>query len=126
VDEAMSCADVPNPGRDGFKVVLPDPWRCYALAAKLGVQGPMGTTIRVSTTTYGIEEGLNAGMWTVALSTTGLIEAFKNGAESDERRKKRVANKFWQLGCHYVIDGPADLPATVEAIEARMSAGETP
>ena len=60
------------------------------MAAKLGLQGPMGTTIRVSSTPYGIEEGLNAGMWTVAVSTTGLAEPFQSGAESEQKRQKRV------------------------------------
>lgn len=96
------------------------------MAAKLGLQGPMGTTIRVSSTPYGIEEGLNAGMWTVAVSTTGLAEPFQSGAESEQKRQKRVNNKFYQLGCHYVIDGIWELPTTIEAIEARMANGESP
>ena len=35
-DEALGCADVQNPGREGvYNCVLPDPWRCLALAHRL-------------------------------------------------------------------------------------------
>jgi len=123
---AMSCAEVPNPGRDGaFTCVLPDPWRCMAMAAKMNIY-PLATTIRVSTTLYGIEEGLNAGMWTIALAGTGLVSPFIHGSETEVQRKRRTAGEFYKLGCHYVLDGPWDLPDTVADIESRMRKGETP
>jgi len=125
LDGCMSCSDVPNPGKDGFSCVLPQPWRCHAMAARLGIY-PMSTTIRVSATPYGVEEGLNAGMWTVAVSTTGLAEPFEGPGETDDHRVNRVNESFYRLGCHYVIDGVWDLPKTVEKIQARMEAGETP
>jgi len=126
VDGCMSCADVPNPNRAGtFSCVLPDPWRCMALAANLGIF-PMSTIIRVSTTKNGIEEGLNAGMWTVALSTTGLVEPFNHAGEKEPARTRRVQEGFYRLGCHYVIDGVWDLPRTIDKISARMSQGESP
>jgi hypothetical protein len=47
-DTMMSCVDVPNPGREGaFTCVLPEPWRCMALAGKLNIF-PLSTIIRVS------------------------------------------------------------------------------
>jgi len=126
IDGCMSCADVPNPNREGtFSCVLPDPWRCMALAANLGIF-PMSTIIRVSTTKNGIEEGLNAGMWTVALSTTGLVEPFIHSGEKEPARTRRVQEGFYRLGCHYVIDGIWELPRTIDQISARMSQGESP
>jgi phosphonoacetaldehyde hydrolase len=126
VDASMACAEVPNPGREeAFTCVLPEPWRCMALAAQMGIY-PMSTTIRVSTTQFGIEEGLNAGMWTVALSTTGLVSPFIHGGESEPQRQKRVAEGFYASGCHYVVDGIWELPRVVADIEVRMSRGECP
>lgn len=126
ISTSMSCADVANPGREGaFTCVLPEPWRCMALAAKLGIF-PMSTTIRVSSTHYGIEEGLNAGMWTVALATTGLTTPKTHGSETEPQRQNRVASGFYALGCHYVIDGIWELPKTVGDIATRMSHGESP
>jgi phosphonoacetaldehyde hydrolase len=125
-DASMSCAEVPNPGRDeAFTCVLPDPWRCMSLAANLGIY-PMSTTIRVSTTHYGIEEGLNAGMWTIALSTTGLVSPFVHTGETEAERRKRVVGEYYALGCHYVVDGIWEVPRIVEDIELRMSRGESP
>jgi len=125
-DASMACAEVPNPGREGaFTCILPEPWRCMALAGTLGIF-PMCRGIRVSTTPFGIEEGLNAGMWTVALSTTGLVSPFLNGSENDTQRQKRVAQTFYSVGSHYVVDGIWELPRVVEDIEARMGRGESP
>jgi phosphonoacetaldehyde hydrolase len=126
VDACMSCAEVPNPNREGaFACVLPEPWRVMSLAANLGIF-PLSTIIRVSTTKAGVEEGLNAGMWSVALSTTGLVEPFIHPGEKEPARVKRVKESFYRLGAHYVIDGIWELPRTIEDIETRMGRGETP
>ena len=45
MDDSMSCAEVPNPGREGFQCVIPQPWRCHALAAKMGMF-PLSTCIK--------------------------------------------------------------------------------
>jgi len=125
-DTMMSCVDVPNPGREGaFTCVLPDPWRCMALAGKLNIF-PLSTIIRVSSTPYGVEEGLNAGMWTVALAGTGLVDQFRHGSETEAMRQKRVQEGFYALGSHYVLDGVWDLPKAIADIEMRMARGESP
>jgi len=125
-DASMACAEVPNPGRtEAFSCVLPEPWRCMALAGTLGIF-PMCGGIRVSSTQFGCEEGLNAGMWTVALKATGLVSAFNHPGETEAQRQKRVAEGFYAVGCHYVVDGIWELPKVVEDIEARMCRGESP
>lgn len=126
VDAAMSCADVANPGgRDGpFVCVPPEPWRCYALAARLNIF-PTDTCVRVSHTTYGVEEGLNAGMWTVGLKT-GPPVPFSGPGETEPQKNRRVEDGFYSLGCHYVIDGVWDLPRVMDDIEARMARGDKP
>ncbi len=120
-DEALGCADVQNPGREGvYNCVLPDPWRCLALAhrlilsalpcphtllpncfsQRLGVY-PLSTTIRVATTAHGIEEGLNAGMWTVAVYNTGTLflrSAVLNDKGPSGRKSLVFTWNFHQLG----------------------------
>jgi len=126
VDGSMSCADVPNPGREGgFACVPPEPWRCLALAARLGIY-PMDTCVRVSHTMYGIEEGLNAGMWTIACATTGPAVPLNGPGDTEALKAKRIQDGFYKLGCHYVIDGIWDLPAAMADIEAKMARGVKP
>jgi phosphonoacetaldehyde hydrolase len=126
LEHSLSCADVPNPGREGtFVCVPPDPWRCFALAARVNIF-PMDTCIRVSHTTYGVEEGLNAGMWTVGISTTGSPVPSAGPAETPAMKQKRIEDGFYSKGCHYVIDGVWDLPDVIKDITQRMARGEKP
>lgn len=81
----------------------PLPWRAITLAANMGLY-PMNSCIRVTSQSWGVEEGINAGMWTVAVS---------NSAKS--------------FDCaHYVIESVSDLPAVVEEISLRMRMGDRP
>jgi len=127
-DGHMSCADVPNPGREGpepWMVVPPEPWRCYALATRLGIF-PLDTCVRLSHTTFGIEEGLNAGMWTVACATTGPVQPLAGPGDTEAAQLLRTKRAFNALGCHYVIDGIWDLPKVMADIEVRMARGDKP
>ena len=63
VPDATVCAtDVPA-GR-------PEPWMCLVNAQKLGVY-PMEAIVKIGDTLPDIDEGLNAGMWTIGLARTG-------------------------------------------------------
>lgn len=124
-DGSLSCADVPNPGSSStWMCVPPAPWRCHTLAAQMNIF-PMDSIVRVSSTDYGIEEGLNAGMWTVALTTTGVMSPLRLG-ESEAERADRVSGGFYRLGAHFVIDGIWALPRVIDEITARMNRGEKP
>ena len=61
--DAMVCAsDVPA-GR-------PSPYMCFVNAMRLGVTC-LGAAVKIGDTVADVEEGLNAGMWTIGLSRTG-------------------------------------------------------
>jgi phosphonoacetaldehyde hydrolase len=88
--------------------------------------------IKVDDTVPGIEEGLNAGMWTVAVAVSGneigLSVADWNALSPTEQQQRRQAaySRLRAGGAHYVIDSIADLPPYIEAIERRLARGERP
>lgn len=122
--DCIVCPDEVPAGR-------PAPWMCYQNAMNLGVY-PMDAMVKVGDTPVDVEEGLNAGMWTVGLSLTGnllgLSEAEIQGLPPQEREaKNQVATaRLYQAGAHYVIAGIWDLPKVVEQIQERLAHGEQP
>jgi len=122
-DATVCATDVPA-GR-------PEPWMCLQNAMRLGVY-PMEAIVKVGDTLPDIEEGLNAGMWTVGLAKTGN-ELGLNEAEIAKldsatlTAKLTVANRrMRQTGAHYVVDGIGDVPALLDDINARLARGERP
>lgn len=107
----------------------PWPWMCYLNAIRLRTY-PMHTMIKIGDTVSDIEEGLNAGMWTVGIARTGnmigltadefaaLPPAEQAGRLETARRKLREA------GAHYVIDSVSGLD--LDPIESRLARGERP
>jgi len=88
--------------------------------------------IKVDDTTPGIEEGINAGMWTVGLSLSGnevgctKAELAQLSPEEIKALKALAEMRLREAGAHYVIDSVADLPAVVNDIATRLKAGERP
>jgi phosphonoacetaldehyde hydrolase len=109
----------------------PAPWMALENARRLGVY-PLSSIIKVDDTVPGIEEGLNAGMWSVGVAETGNevglsledLEALDPG----QRQQRRLAatRRLAQAGAHYVIDGVCDLKRCVEDIERRLARGDSP
>ena len=122
--DCIICPDeVPN-GR-------PYPWMCYRNAIQLDVF-PMQAMVKVGDTLVDIEEGLNAGMWSVGLSQTGnllgLSEAEVKTLSIEERESanQRAATQLFQAGAHYVIKGIWDLAVALNDIESRLIHGDHP
>lgn len=122
-DAILTPSDVPA-GR-------PYPWMCYGLAIELRVY-PVAAMVKVGDTVPDIEEGLNAGMWTVGVALTGNMvglseaELARLSAEEITVLRREVSTRFFAAGAHYVIDGIADLPKALEQIDARVRSGESP
>ena len=122
-DSTVCATDVPA-GR-------PEPWMCLQNAMNLGVY-PMEALVKVDDTLPGIEEGLNAGMWTIGLAKTGneigLNEPEIDKLAPDVLRSKldQAYARFAQCGAHYVVDGIWDVPAVLDDIETRLARGERP
>ena len=122
--DCIVCPDEVPAGR-------PYPWMCYQNAIQLGVF-PLQALVKVGDTLPDIEEGLNAGMWTVGLSLTGNLLGLKESEvdallpEERIRALKKNEAQLYQVGAHYVIDGIWDLPDVLNDIEFRLAQGETP
>lgn len=122
--DAIVCADEVPTSR-------PAPWMCVQNAMQLGIY-PFAACVKVDDTAPGIEEGLNAGMWTIGLAQTGnevgLNEAEITQLDAATLRAKvdHASNRLWQSGAHYVVNGIWAVPAVLDAINARLARGEKP
>lgn len=109
----------------------PHPWMMYENVMKLGVY-PMAACVKVGDTTADIEEGLNAGAWTVGLARTGnelgLSEDETAALEPEDlaARLEGIRDRMNRAGAHYVVDSIAEVPEALEEIEARLEAGDAP
>ena len=78
-DDGYPCPGGNENGYEPDCIVCPDevpagrpyPWMCDQNAIQLGVY-PLQTMVKVGDTLPDIEEGLNAGMWTVSLALTRI------------------------------------------------------
>jgi phosphonoacetaldehyde hydrolase len=122
-DSTVCASDVPA-GR-------PYPYMCLQNVINLQVS-PVAACVKVDDTVPGVEEGLNAGMWTVGLAMSGneiglpLAELAALDPEDRERRRQRAYTRLRQAGAHYVIDSLADVVPCLDDIEARLARGERP
>lgn len=122
-DSTVCATDVPA-GR-------PYPWMCLQNALNLQLY-PLEAYVKVGDTLPDIEEGLNAGMWTVGLAKTGnemgLTEAEIAGLPEAvrEARLARAYERMYAAGAHYVVDGIGDVPPLLDEIEGRLGNGERP
>ena len=109
----------------------PGPFMALANVLALRI-GDVRACVKVDDTVPGIEEGLNAGMWTVGLSLSGnevgysVQEFAKADAAEVEARVAVAEAKLKKAGAHYVVRSVADLPEVLKAIAADMRAGRKP
>jgi len=109
----------------------PAPWMALKAATLMSVY-PMSAIVKIGDTVPDIHEGLNAGMWTIAVAATGNelglshAEAAALPAGEREERLARAHERLHAAGAHYVVDGIADVPPILDRIEARMAKGERP
>ncbi len=122
-DTIVAATDVPA-GR-------PYPFMCLKNVIDLQISSVEGC-VKVDDTLAGIQEGLNAGMWTVGVAMTGnevgMPEAALAALTPTARAELRATayRRMLGAGAHYVIDGISDLLPVIDAIESRMSCGERP
>ncbi len=122
-DSTVCATDVPA-GR-------PEPWMCLENARNLGVY-PMEACVKIGDTLPDIEEGLNAGMWTIGLAKSGnelgLNEAEIAVLPADELRVRlgRAYKRMAETGAHFVVDTVADVLPAIDQIHQQLAAGERP
>jgi phosphonoacetaldehyde hydrolase len=122
-DSVVCATDVPA-GR-------PAPWMAFKNAENLGIY-PMQAFVKVGDTISDIEEGINAGMWSVGVvdssNEMGLTLNEINMLDKTdlEKRRKKVREDYLEAGADYVIDSLAELKALIEKINLRLACGERP
>jgi phosphonoacetaldehyde hydrolase len=122
-DVVVCASDVPA-GR-------PEPWMCYLNAVQLQVR-PFAAMVKIGDTLSDIEEGLNAGMWTIGLTqsgnelglTEGEVDTLKR-AELD-RRLNDIEARYREAGAHYVARGIWEVLPLVDEIGKRLAKGASP
>lgn len=101
----------------------PAPFMVYEAAVRLQVY-PLSAIVKVGDTASDIEEGLNAGTWTVGVTRTGNsigLNQFDWNALSDEEQRSRLSSAraaLEQAGAHYVIEDLSQLDAVLNRIES--------
>jgi phosphonoacetaldehyde hydrolase len=122
-DHCLCAEDVPQ-GR-------PAPWMIYRIMEARGVYPP-SQVVKVGDTVPDIEEGRNAGVWSIGVTRTsnevGCSEE-EFAALSPTVRRTKLADaqkKLENAGAHVVIESLAELPALVQSLEARLERGDRP
>jgi phosphonoacetaldehyde hydrolase len=122
-DSTVCASDVPA-GR-------PYPYMCLQNVINLQVS-PLEACVKIDDTVPGVEEGLNAGMWTIGLALSGneiglpLKEVQAMDPQELDQRRQRAYTRMRQAGAHYVVDSIADVMPCLDAIEERIARGERP
>jgi phosphonoacetaldehyde hydrolase len=122
--ESTVCADEVPAGR-------PAPWMAITSAMQLGVY-PMEACVKVGDTLVDIDEGLNAGMWTVGVAKTGnglgLTRAEVEALPAPDlaSRLQAVSDHLLRAGAHYTVEDVAQLPVVITEIGERLTRGERP
>ncbi len=122
-DSSVCATDVPA-GR-------PHPWIYLQNAMNLQLY-PMEAFVKVGDTLPDIEEGLNAGMWTIGLAKTGN-ELGLNEEEIVALDPAALAKKLewaykrmYKAGAHYVVESITDVSPLLDEINVRLAQGERP
>lgn len=109
----------------------PYPYMAQAVMEKLEILEAQAC-IKIDDTETGIEEGLNAGMWTVAVAVSGnanglSLEQWQAlSSDAQEAIAIKARKKMALSGAHYVIDSVAELPAVIDDINRKLASGERP
>ncbi len=122
-DDAVCPDDVPS-GR-------PNPFMCYLNAVHMQAF-PMCSMVKIGDTPVDIEEGLNAGTWTIGITRTGNevgLAPWEWGSIQDEVRVRLLADaqeKLMDAGAHYVAESVAECDEILARIQRRLELGSRP
>jgi len=120
-DSAVCPDDVPA-GR-------PFPWMCYLTAIRLRAY-PLWACVKIGDTPADIEEGRNAGMWTIGVTRTGneiglSEEQWTELGEVRQARELQLASqRLTSAGADYTAPSAAECESLLDEIEARLARGE--
>ena len=124
VDSLVTNNDTYGKGR-------PYPFMIYENAIKLGVY-PMEAIVKIGDTPVDIEEGLNAGVWTIGVthssSHVGLTKEELDCLPSAELAEKtsQAEKMLKEAGAHFVVPYLHDCLGVIEKINQNLKSGLIP
>jgi phosphonoacetaldehyde hydrolase len=124
VPDSAVCPDDVRAGR-------PLPWMCYLTAIRLEAY-PLQAFVKIGDTPADIEEGRNAGMWTIGVTRTGNEAGVteEEWAQLSRAAREELLNtsrcRLEQAGAHYTTPSVAECDSILDSIDTRLSAGERP
>jgi len=114
-----------------WNVSRPAPHMCNLNMALLGVSRPY-LCVKVGDTIPDIEEGKNAGMWTVGLAKTGnemgltKAEAQALPAEELRMRLQHTHDRMLGFGADYAAESIAEVPPIIAKLDYILTMGGRP
>jgi phosphonoacetaldehyde hydrolase len=124
IPDAMVCVSDVSAGR-------PAPWMAFRCAEMLNVF-PMHSIVKIGDTIADVEEGKNAGMWSVGVIKSGNEMGLTSEEIQDmdifelQERFATIRNKFLMAGADFVIESLADIGELISAINKKLANGEKP
>ena len=124
VPDCVVCAEDTPKGRPG-------PFPALKALIDMAVS-PVEAVVKIGDTIVDVEEGLNGGMWSVGISSTGnevglsLAEWSALSDAERERFRDIAAARLCAAGAHYVVESFAHVLPVLDDIEARLARGEKP
>ncbi|HXY25942.1 MAG TPA: phosphonoacetaldehyde hydrolase [Candidatus Acidoferrum sp.] len=109
----------------------PHPYMIYEIAVRLHVY-PLAAIAKIGDTSADIEEGLNAGAWSIGVAATGNAIGLSREefhALPPAERTKRLLDaraELEQAGAHFVVDTFAELDAVFDEIDRRLESSGSP
>jgi phosphonoacetaldehyde hydrolase len=106
----------------------PHPFMIYEVAVRLQVY-PLAAIAKIGDTPSDIQEGLNAGVWSIGVAETGNMNGLSHPefqalpASQQQTRLAAARAELKQAGAHYVVDSLAELDPVLDDIEARLKSG---
>jgi len=107
----------------------PAPWMIYQNCEKMNVF-PLSQMVKIGDTVADIQEGKNAGMWTIGLTKSGnelgLSQAMAEKADPVWLMEKiaHSGRKLLNVGADYVAEGVWDCFPILEEIDSKIEAGK--
>ncbi len=103
----------------------PQPFMIFENAVRLQVY-PLATIVKIGDTVADIQEGLNAGVWSVGVARTGNMIGLGKAdldalPQADRAERLRLARKgLEEAGAHYVIDTLDELEGVLDDIDLQL------
>jgi phosphonoacetaldehyde hydrolase len=106
----------------------PAPWMCFVNLTRLNVY-PAAACVKIGDTPSDMQEGINAGMWTVGVidsgNEVGLTAAEWQALDDVERqtRREQASARLISAGAQFLVHTLADLEPVLASIEDRLQEG---